>query len=160
MKTGPELVVIFLLGHCTYDPPLKGKELWIHNQTDKAFLVLDSLDGNSFKLYDTSKVNDRVYITRQPNFVTEFTSFTRFYSNKKMNVIRLIHKNWTTLYFIDEANIYQSPQTVLASHTYRSFRINIDTLAKYELNHLFITRDTILFEHDYAYSKQQVLWKH
>jgi len=154
MKSRPELILIFLLGHCTYDPPQKGKELLIHNQTDRAFLVLDSLNGKSFTLYDTAKVNDRVYITRQPNFVAEFTSFTRFYSNMKMDVIRLKNKNWTTLYFVDQADIHLSPQAILASHAYRFFSINIDTLAKYELNHLFITKDTILFEHDYDYCER------
>ena len=33
----------------------------------------------------------------------------------------------------------------------RSFDVNIDSLKKYDLNRLFITSDTILFEHDYNY---------
>jgi hypothetical protein len=69
MKLKPELLSILLLFlfSCVYDPPRKGKEISIHNQTDKAIIIMDSLNGNRARLYDTAMVNGRGYISRQPN---------------------------------------------------------------------------------------------
>jgi hypothetical protein len=46
MKVRPKIVLILLTFSCVWDPPQKGKELIIHNQTDKAIMVFDSLQGS------------------------------------------------------------------------------------------------------------------
>jgi hypothetical protein len=153
MKIRPELLLSFLLVSCVYDPPLKGKSFFIQNQTAKPVFVIDSLTGNYFKLYDTAKVNNRPYIGRRPNFITEYGLFERFYSNAEMDNIMLKKKGKSTLYFVDQVHLGDTPGIVLTNHLYRSFDINIDTLKKYGLNHLFVTEDTILLEHDFDWNQ-------
>ena len=46
MKVRPEIVLILLFFSCIWDSPQKGKELIIHNQSDKPIMVLDSLLGS------------------------------------------------------------------------------------------------------------------
>lgn len=155
MKIRPELLLIFLLSSCIYDPPLKGKEVYIHNQTNGALLVIDSLTGNYFKLYDTAKVNDRVYISRRPGFIAEFGSYLRFVSNNEIDKVTLKKKNKITLYFVDKAYLQNESGTILSNNVYRSFDIIIDTLKKYELNHLFVTGDSIFLDHHYDFYTRQ-----
>jgi len=142
---------LLLFLSCVYDPPPKGKELTIHNQTNKQLLVIDSLLGNYFKLYDTATVNGRRFISRQANYVMEYGDYLRFYSNLELGILKKKNFNKITLYFVDQANLGGSPRKILATHAYRSFDISIDTLKKYQLNHLFVVGDTIVFEHDYDY---------
>jgi hypothetical protein len=47
--------------------------------------------------------------------------------------------------------VRDAPSVVLTNHSYRSFESWVDTLKKYELNHLFVKEDTILFEHRQDY---------
>ena len=114
-------------------------------------MVLDSLNGKHFKLYDTAMVNDRRYISRQPNYITECGVYRSFYSDAKFDDLKNKNINKITLYVIDYANLENTPGSILINHSYRSLDINIDTLKKYELNHLFISTDTMLLEHDYNY---------
>ena len=151
MKVSPELLLLFLLTSCIYDPPLKGKTIFIHNQTGKTLFVVDSLTGNYFKLYDTAKVNDRRYISRRPNFMTKYGLWERFYSNNEIDSIRRKRNNRLTFYFIEQEFLQNTPSTVLANRSFRSFEINIDTLKKYELNHVFITENTVLLEHKHDF---------
>ena len=156
MKVRPELLLSFLLVSCIYDPPPKGRTVFIHNQTGYPFFVVDSLTGNHLKLYDTTKVNDRHYISRRPNFTTEYGVFERFYSDNEINSIQHKRNNRLTFYFIGQEFLQNTPSTVLANHSFRSFEISIDTLRKYELNHLFVTKDTVLFEHHHDFNTE---WK-
>jgi len=146
-----EYSLIFLLGSCIYDPPLKGKEVSIHNQTDRPIMVLDSLSERYFKLYDTATVNGRRYISRQANYVAEYDVCRRFYSDAEIDYLKSKNLNKITLYVIDYNNLENAPGSILINHSYRSVDISTDTLKKYALNHLFITTDTILLEHTYNY---------
>jgi hypothetical protein len=114
-------------------------------------MVLDSLNGKHFKLYDTAMVNDRRYISRQPNYSTEYGVHRSFYSDAKFDDLKNKNINKITLYVVDYSNLENTPGSILINHSYRSIDISIDTLKKYELNHLFITTDTMLLEHDYDY---------
>lgn len=156
MKVRLELFFALLLFSCVYDPPQKGKQVFIHNQTDKSFLVIDSLTGSYFKLYDTAEVNGSVYITRKPNFVTEFGVFQSFYSEGKINNIRNKRNGKIGLYSIEHSYLRDAPSVVLTNHSYRYFESSVDTLKKYELNHLFLKEETILFEHHQDY---YTIWK-
>lgn len=151
MNLKPAILFIFLLASCIEDPPRKGKEVWIQNQSARPLMVLDSLTGNYFKLYDTATVNGRRFITRQANYITEYGLCSRFFSEPEVNDLQSKNISRITLYLVDENYLQAIPDSVLVNHLYRSFDISLDTLKKYELNHLFITNDTVLFEHSYDY---------
>jgi hypothetical protein len=155
MKVRPELLIPFFLVSCIYDPPLKGKTVFIHNQTGQQLFVAESLTGNYFNLYFNATVSSRRYISRQPDFMTEYGLLEQFYSTSEMDSLQQNRKNKLTLYFVDQAHLQETPNMVLAKHLYRSFDINIDTLKKYELNHLFVTQNAILFEHNYDYTNRR-----
>jgi len=58
------LLLFFLLGLAArvYDPPIKGKEIIIENQTNDYVYVIDSLSAvGNLKLYDTFLVNKYIY---------------------------------------------------------------------------------------------------
>ena len=153
MKLRPELLFILLLFlfSCVYDPPQKGKEISIHNQTDKPIIIVDSLNGNHARLYDTAMVNGRRYISRQPNYMTGYGVYQKFSSDGKINNLKNRKIDKIELYIIDTSDLQNTFSQIYTNRLFRSFDINIDTLEKYDLNHLFITNDTILFEHDYSY---------
>ena len=148
MQVKPGFFVVFLLLSCIYDPPLKGKEISIHNQTNRPLLIVDSLTGGYFKLYDTAIVNNRRYITRLSNFVTEYGVF---HSDQEMEALKHKKKNSITLYIIGQENLKYAPDSIFTNRLFRSFELIIDTLKKHELNQLFITEDTIFLGHDFEY---------
>ena len=96
-------------------------------------------------------VNGRRYISRQPNYMTGYGVFQKFYSDGEINNLKNKKINKIKLYIIDTNDLQNTLSQISTNHLFRSFDINIDTLEKYDLNHLFITNDTILFEHDYSY---------
>jgi hypothetical protein len=146
---------LLLLLSCVYDPPMRGKELTIHNQTNQQFLVVDCLLGNYFRLYDTAQVNSRRYIGRRPNYVAEYSIYQHFYSNRDIDSLK--KKNFTkiTWYVIDQSEVPNGPSEISATHAYRSFDLNIDTFKKYQLNHIFIMEDTIILDHEYDYASNR-----
>lgn len=151
MKLRPELLFIFLLCSCAYDPPPKGKEIFIHNQTDKPIIIADSLTESQLRLCDTAMVNNRRYITRHAKYMTEYGNYENFYSDLEMGNFKLKNNNKITFYIIDTSAVQNILSQISINNSLRSFNINIDSLKKYNLNHLFITSDTILFEHEYNY---------
>jgi len=151
MKLKPELLLLLFLFSCVYDPPQKGKEILIHNQTGKPIIIVDSLNGNRARLYDTATVNGRRYISRLPNYTTAYGDYQKFYSDGKINNLKNRKIDKIELYIIDTSDLQNTFSQIYTNRLFRSFDINIDTLEKYDLNHLFITNDTILFEHDYSY---------
>ena len=139
-----------LLKTCFYDPQ-KGKDVIIHNQTDSFVLVLDSLNIEKIALYDTASVNGRVYISRKPNYLTEFNNIKKFISDSYIRKLTKDKIDKLTFYFIDKINLGKSPNQILTNHLYRSIEINLDTLDKYKLNHLFLTDNAILLEHEHDF---------
>jgi hypothetical protein len=148
MKLRPELISILLLFSCVYDPPQKGKEIFIHNQTDKPLIIIDSLTAFQTKLYDTATVNGRIYISRETNYMTEYDLYSKILSDFELEDLKNKKINKITIYIIDTGALRDTSSQITVN---RSFDINIDTLIKYDLNHLFIIKDTILLEHDYSY---------
>lgn len=151
MKLRPEFIFLFLLCSCVYDPPQKGKEIFIHNQTDKPIIIIDSLTENRLRLYDTAIVNNRRYITRQSKYITEYGNYQTFYSDFELDNLKLKKNNKITFYIFVTSDVRTASSQISVDNPLRSFDINIDSLKKYNLNHLFITSDTIIFEHDYNY---------
>jgi len=151
MKSRPELLFILFLFSCIYDPPQPGREILIHNQTNKSILILDSLTGSLLNLYDTAIVNKRIYISRKPNYITDYGIYQKFYTDFELDSLKSSKNNRITLYIIDTLSLKNTLNQISDKRLFRSVVIDIDTLKKYDLNHLFITDDTILFEHDYNY---------
>jgi hypothetical protein len=151
MKIRPELFLIFLFFSCIYDPPPKGKELIIHNQTDKPIMVLDSLTGNYYRLYDTAKVNGKRYISRRADYLTEYGMFVNFISEDEFNSMGRKNLDKITLYVVNQDELQNSPKSTLTNNSFRSIDISIDILKEFELNHLFITNDSLFLKHEYDY---------
>jgi hypothetical protein len=152
-----KIIILFalpiLLTACVYDPPTKGKSIGIHNQTDSDILVLDSLKNDAnLNLYDTAKVNSRMYISRKYNYITEYNNFIKFLPDAYIQELRKDNRDKLSFYFIKKINLEKPLNEILVNHLYRSTEINLDTLEKYGLNHLFI-----LLEHDHNFITN---WKH
>ncbi|RYE14332.1 MAG: hypothetical protein EOP34_06815 [Rickettsiales bacterium] len=150
IKLNLELIFIFLLSSCVYDPQPKGKEIIIHNQTTKQVVILKSLTQADLSLYDTLMINNRRYINRRSNFMTEYGIYEIFYSNTEMNNLKNL-KNQITLYIIDP-KVLQNNARQVTNNSILSFNIDVDTLNRYDLNHLFITDNKISLEHNYNYT--------
>jgi len=75
-----------------------------------------------------------------------------------MDNFKLKNNNKITFYIIDTSDVQNILSQISIDNSLRSFDINIDTLKKYDLNHLFITSDTILFEHYYNYHTNRKQW--
>lgn len=150
MKAQLLLISVFLMSSCVYDPPKKGIDIFIHNQTGKQIVIADSL-GADVKLYDTAKVNNRVFVNRLGNYMAEYTTYNKFFSQTVIDSFKKHNHNYITLYILDENHLPDSAGKFIFSNPYRSFDINMDTISNYKLNHLFIYKDTILFEHRYDY---------
>ncbi|HEY2727903.1 MAG TPA: hypothetical protein VGI61_12055 [Parafilimonas sp.] len=97
-------------------------------------------------------VNGRIFITRQPNYMTEYSICQSFFSDNELNDLKNKKINKITFYIIDQAELQNTLNVILINYAYRSFDINIDTLKEYQLNHLFITEDKTLLENDYSYN--------
>jgi hypothetical protein len=136
---------------CVYDPPPIGKTISLHNQTDRSLFVSDSLTGKYFRLYDTVRINERSYIQKSSRFLNAYTFVELFYSNNELASFAKYRNNQLSFYLIDVSDRQEMSVTGLTNNSFRSFIINIDTIKKYELNHLFITKDTILLEHSFRY---------
>ena len=115
-------------------------------------MVLDSLTGSYFRLYDTAKVNGKSYISRRADYIAEYGMFINFISDKEINSKRRKNLDKITLYVVGLNDLQSSPKTILSNNSYRSFDINIDTFKKYKLSHLLITKDSMFLEHDYDYN--------
>jgi hypothetical protein len=85
-------------------------------------------------------------------YIAEFEIYHKFYSEYKMNNLKRKNSNAITLYIINTKNAQKELDQFDIDNSLRSFDISIETLRKHGLNHLFITKDTILFEHDSYYS--------
>jgi hypothetical protein len=83
--------------------------------------------------------------------MTEYGVYQKFYSDGEMNNLKNKKINKIKLYIIDTSDLQNTFSQIYTNHLFRSFDINIETLEKYDLNHLFIINDTILFEHNYSY---------
>ncbi len=83
--------------------------------------------------------------------MTEYGNCQNFYSDLEMDNFKLKNNNKITFYIIHTSDVQNILSQIPINNSLRSFDVNIDTLKKYDLNHLFIRSDTILFEHDYNY---------
>ncbi len=146
-------LVLTLCASCVYDPPPEGKTIFIHNQTKNSVFVIDSLTGDYFKMYDTLRINNRPYFHKAQELVHAYHLFEDFYSNSELEYIKQHRDNQLTFYFVDDNDLRSNPGIILTNNLFRSIHISIDTIKKYDLNHLFVTVDTIRLEHHYQVFK-------
>ncbi len=131
----------------TYDPPIKGKEIVIHNQTNRQILVLDSLTGQYFKLYDTALFNDRKYLWRKPNYIPEYGIYNHFISDENVEELRNEKKLNALFYFINQSELEKTPKEIFEKGLYRLCEIRLDSLEEKELTHIFLKSDTVFIDH-------------
>ncbi len=145
------LIYLFLLlVGCFYDPPRKGKEIFIHNQTDEYVYVTDSLlpTGN-IRLYDTVLVNKKELMLAKGNYIPTFNQWIYFlpevwYKDLKENNI---HK--FALYFITRNDFNKNYEVIKSNKLYQVYYIDLDDVMKNQLTHVFYFKDSILTEHTY-----------
>ena len=153
MKLQPISIFYFLLflSSCIYDPTSVGKEFNIYNQTDQPIMVLDSLTAGSFFLYDTATVNGRKFISRRQEYIPDHGMFTKIILDGEIKDLKRKKVDKITLYVVNQKELDGCPKTILSSNSYRSIDIDIDRFKMSELNYLFITNDSILWEHGFDY---------
>lgn len=130
-----------------YDPPIKGKEIVIHNQTDQQILVLDSLTGEYFKLYDTALFNDRKYLWRKPNYIPEYGIYDHFVPDDEVQELRNAKKLKASFYFIAQSELGKTPRQIVEKGLYRLCEVRLDSLEEKELTHVFFNPDTVFIDH-------------
>jgi len=150
IKLKLKLIFILLLSSCVYDPQQKGKDVIIHNQTDKALIISNFLTQDNLRLYDTTVVNNRRYISMQPNYINKYGVYPRFYSDIEMDNLKNKENNKITFYISDPVVLRNTLKNAPIGKSLRLIEISVDTLKKYDLNHLFIFNDTVFLEHKYS----------
>lgn len=135
-----------LLAGCPiYDPPLKGKEILISNQTDDYIFVTDSLNTTeSLRLYDTFLVNDKLYISAEGNYIPKFTAWTYLFPDIRYEKMKKEHRDHLNFYFIRKANQNKPMQEIASNKLYDSVYLNISELKKDTINHIFYYGDSIV----------------
>ena len=108
---------IFILGatilnSCVYDPPLKGYDVFIENQTNDFIFVTDTLpETGTLNLYDTFSVNNKAYILAKGNYIPKYNKWVYFIPQQKLKETETNH-NEVFLYFITSKNLYKSCEEI------------------------------------------------
>lgn len=149
-----------LLTGCVYDPPVKGKEIIISNQTDNYIFVVDSLNqtGN-LNLYDTFLVNKKPYISAMGNYIPKFSAWTYFFSDIRYEKIKREHSDKLSLYFIRKENQNKPMQEIVSNKLYDSVYLNVSELKKDTINHIFYYGDSIVVTYKFEMEMRKDLLK-
>lgn len=149
---------VFTLGFlfsCIYDPPLRGKDVFVENQTENYILVSDSLKGNgSFIIYDTFLVNKSRYISCKPNYISPFTKWQNFISEKKTKALKNDSIKQIIFYFIKREDVFRPVEEIRTNNLYDSINLNLDEIERNELNYVFYYGDSIFIRHEFSMSKK------
>jgi hypothetical protein len=92
-----------------------------------------------------------MFIERPGNYMSEYATHNKFYSETFIDILKLKNQNFIRLYIFGQNHFQSDTTNFQFSNPYRYFDFNIDTVKKYELNHLFIYKDTILLKHNFDY---------
>jgi hypothetical protein len=143
------LCLLFLTG-CVYDPPRKGYEITIHNQTDQYVYVVDSLrdKGRPFA-YDTFLVNKRPVIQTQGNFIPKYDQWVYFLLENQYQYIKSKKAGKNTLYFIKAGDIDKSYDSIKNNRLYTIYPYHVDEIKNNNINHLFYYNDSIVLMHTF-----------
>jgi hypothetical protein len=74
------LILLVATGCLAYDPPLRGNDIFIHNQTADFVYVLDSLPAaGTLPLYDTFSINRKPIVSAKPNYISKYGTWDYFW---------------------------------------------------------------------------------
>jgi len=142
---------VLLAGCPVYDPPMKGKEIMISNQTDDYVFVIDSLNSTgNLKLYDTFLVNDKIYISAEGNYIPKFTAWTYFLPDIRYEKMKKEHVDQLSFYFIRKENQNKPMQEIVSNKLYDSVYLNVSELKEDTINHIFYYGDSIVVTYKFA----------
>ena len=144
--------LIILVSGCIYDPPLKGKEIFIENQTNDFVYVLDSLPGKGgVSVYDTFSVDNKVYISAKPNYISKYNKWAYFFSERKYKSMKSNRETKIHFYFIVQKDLDKTWEELKDKKLYKIINIDIDEINEKPVNHIFYYTDSINITHEYNF---------
>lgn len=148
------LLKIGCVGSPVYDPPLEGKDIFIHNQTGQFIFFTDSLPNKGYLMrYDTILVNSKPVVQKNGNYIPGYDQWLYFLSESKLDFLRRRGDKNIPLYFIKEADIFKPCDEIKKNRFYTVFYLEFEAVTKNLLNHLFYFNDSIYLTHDYNISQ-------
>lgn len=145
------IVVVFVFTGC-FQLQKTGKEIFFHNQTENSVLVIETSQADHFfQVYDTSLVNGRIFVSRQPNYIAEHSDWVYMFSDPDRK--RLKNSRRTALHFwiVRSEHVPLPLTSILENKLYRSFSVKISELEANDIHHVFIFPDSIRYEQRYEY---------
>lgn len=137
------ILLLFFLSGCFYDPPIKGKDIIIENQTNDFVFVTQNLEElKNLKLYDTFKINNLMYISARPNYIPQYRQWINFLSDVKLDIIK---NDTLTFYFLTNTNQQKTFLEINNSNLYKIIQIPIDQIKKNDINNIFYYKDSIVY---------------
>ena len=131
---------------CIYDPPPKGKDIFILNQSDENIFVTDTLfTGGTIRQYDSFLVNKKLFVEVKGNSIRSYSRWRYFLSEKKSKNMR----QQFTLYFIKTDDLSKSYEQIRANTLYKVFSADLDEIEESKLNYVFYYKDSIILKHEY-----------
>lgn len=149
--------MLISLSSCICDPPLKGKDIFIENQTNDYVFVTDSLQGSQyFTIYDTFLLNGKIYISSLPNYIPKFNKWQSFLSEIEFSDMKSRGNSQSTYYFIKKENILFSIEQIRSKKLYDSINISLEEIVKNNLNYIMYYGDSIIFNHEFSISRNRL----
>jgi hypothetical protein len=146
------LILLVTTGCLVYDPPLKGNDIFIHNQTADFVYVLDSLPATgTLPLYDTFSINSKPIIEAKPNYISKYGTWDYFFEEEQYRLLKQNGVDSLTFYFIPP----QSPDSsyININRQYTILKLSIDDAWNKPVSHIFYYGDSIAVTHKYNIGK-------
>lgn len=136
---------------CVYDPPQKGSEIIIENQSSRKLYIFDSLPNveTGITLMDTFSVNNRNYIANKTMVVNAFDKYIYFLSDTSVENERNDKVYAKSIFVVGDSAIRQTYTTIIKQNLYKKIDIEFANISKDSANYLFIYPDSIYFTKQY-----------
>lgn len=142
--------LLFLLMGCVYDPPRKGYEIIIHNQTDQYVYVVDSLPSTGQPVvYDTFLVNKRPMVETLGKYIPKYAVWMYYFFENQYQYIKTKKAGKDTLYFIKAGDIDKSYDSIRNNRLYTIYPYQVDEIKNNNINHLFYYNDSMVLMHTF-----------
>lgn len=139
--------IILSITSCVYDPPIKGKEIIIYNQSPNTIQVLVGLaSGLQSKYCDTFSVNKRMYIGRNPNFISEYDQWDYFFRDSFRDKLE---KNGIDSLILNINRISMDSLFRFSIDATEVLKISLADIESHEINRIFYYRDSIKYENEF-----------
>ena len=149
MKIFLSFCILLLLWGCNYDPPPKGNDIVIHNQTGNYVYISDTLPGTgTIVLFDTLRVNDKWMVAARGNYISKYSQWEYFLSNNQYTMAKK-QPSKAVFYFIDEKDVGKDYSEIISKRLYRTYKFNPDDIVDHLISHIFYYNDSIILEHKY-----------